>query len=140
MRVSKEETDCDFALGRTAERCLRRALVSRTAESGANSRIRRRRSRTTRRTHLQNGDFLLFRDDDGLDDPLDASFKEQEGMQISDDSYGQSNIRSSRPRGRPRRRPRDVEDAGYHLEDEELENLSESNDDSRSPAMDYCNQ
>ncbi|WPT10825.1 ATP-dependent DNA helicase pif1 [Picochlorum sp. SENEW3] len=48
-------------------------------------------------------------------------------MEMSDDSHGKVNIRSSssRPREKPRQRPRDAKDADYCLENEELDNLSD---------------
>mmetsp|Transcript_3082 Transcript_3082/g.6250 ORF Transcript_3082/g.6250 Transcript_3082/m.6250 type:complete len:87 (+) Transcript_3082:203-463(+) len=63
-------------------------------------------------THLQNGDFLLFNDNTGVNDPFDSSFEEHEAMRMSDDSHEHANTHSSSSRSwrRPRRRPKKCEE------------------------------
>eukprot|EP00889_Picochlorum_renovo_P008268 jgi/Picre1/35298/NNA_002760.t1 len=145
MHPTKQVPDKDYEVDMKTDRRIRgrhgTSLRARTETENQRFCSERPRRRATRKTHLQNGDFVLFNDDTGVDDPLDGSFEEHEAMQMSDGSNGHANIRSSssRSRRRPRRRPRDAEDADYHLEDEEVDTLSDNDDGSGSPAVDYCN-
>jgi hypothetical protein len=135
MPLSKEVLDEDFRVHDNTERKIRRmhaasSRAKRTEETGNQSTpvdSGRPRRRATRKTHLQNGDFFLFDDHTDVEDAFDWSFEEHEAMQISDNSHGHANIRSSsRPRGRPRR-PRDAE---YHFEYKKMGNLSDNETES----------
>jgi len=124
---SIDQGDPDFAVDKDTERGIKKSVALRTSTAKEHSPVcsERPRRRATRKTYLHNGDFLLFNDDTGVDDPFDSSFEEHKAMQMSDDGHEHANTRSSssRSRRRPHRRPRDEDDADYHLQD--LDNLSD---------------